>query len=99
YINANLPHHLANKGTSNRMHLVVDCTVNNWLRDFFQNDFIQKDEIGDAEVMIRDRITIEKTITELRRQTNQVAHDIADKLERQLGEAALSFGAATNHAV
>lgn len=33
YMNFNLPHHVANKGRSDRVHLVLDCTVNDWLRN------------------------------------------------------------------
>jgi hypothetical protein len=32
YINFNLPHRVANRGTTDRVHLVVDCAVNDWLR-------------------------------------------------------------------
>jgi hypothetical protein len=33
YHNFNLPHHIANRGQSDRIHLVVDCVVNDWLRE------------------------------------------------------------------
>jgi aspartyl/asparaginyl beta-hydroxylase (cupin superfamily) len=33
YLNFNLPHRVANRGTSDRIHLVVDCVVNDWLRE------------------------------------------------------------------
>ncbi len=33
YLNFNLPHRVANRGTSDRIHLVVDCIVNDWLRE------------------------------------------------------------------
>lgn len=32
YINANLPHKVENRGEANRVHLVVDCVVDDWLR-------------------------------------------------------------------
>lgn len=35
YINANLAHHVVNRGTEDRIHLVVDCRVDNWLRARF----------------------------------------------------------------
>jgi hypothetical protein len=34
YINFNLPHRVVNRGTTPRIHLVVDCEVNDWLRAF-----------------------------------------------------------------
>lgn len=33
YLNFNLPHRVANYGTVDRVHLVLDCTVNAWLRN------------------------------------------------------------------
>lgn len=33
YLNVNQPHRVANRGATDRIHLVVDCVVNDWLRD------------------------------------------------------------------
>ncbi len=33
YLNVNLPHRVANRGTTDRIHLVIDCVVNDWLRE------------------------------------------------------------------
>lgn len=33
YINVNQPHAVANRGVTDRIHLVVDCVVNDWLRE------------------------------------------------------------------
>jgi len=30
-----LPHWIENRGSSDRIHLVIDCEVNEWLREFF----------------------------------------------------------------
>lgn len=35
YVNFNLPHRVLNLGETERVHLVIDCTVNDWLRDKF----------------------------------------------------------------
>jgi Aspartyl/Asparaginyl beta-hydroxylase/Nif11 domain len=35
YLNLNLPHRVANRGAVDRVHLVVDCVVNDWLRSLF----------------------------------------------------------------
>jgi quercetin dioxygenase-like cupin family protein len=32
YLNFNLPHRVENNGATDRIHLVVDCVVNDWLR-------------------------------------------------------------------
>src|SRR5690348_3878731 len=33
YLDLNLPHRVANRGTTDRIHLVVDCILNDWLRE------------------------------------------------------------------
>lgn len=33
YLNVNEPHRVANRGAADRIHLVVDCVLNDWLRD------------------------------------------------------------------
>jgi GNAT superfamily N-acetyltransferase len=33
YVNVNQPHRVANRGATDRIHLVIDCVVNDWLRD------------------------------------------------------------------
>lgn len=35
YTNVNLPHSVENSGTIDRVHLVIDCQVDDWLRDVF----------------------------------------------------------------
>jgi len=89
YINANLPHRLANKGSGNRIHLVVDCKVNHWLSQEF-NQAIAKTELKDKEIFLRDRHTILQTINELRRQPDSRANELANELERQLNETDLT---------
>ena len=32
YLNFNLPHRVENRGATDRVHLVIDCVVNDWLR-------------------------------------------------------------------
>ncbi len=33
YLNVNHPHRVANRGATDRIHLVIDCVVNDWLRE------------------------------------------------------------------
>lgn len=33
YLNFNLPHRVANRGTTDRIHLVLDCVLNDWLKN------------------------------------------------------------------
>ncbi len=36
YLNVNLPHRVANRSSTDRVHLILDCVVNDWMRIFFQ---------------------------------------------------------------
>ena len=38
YINFNLPHRIHNRGTTDRVHLVIDCVLNDWLRAMFPRE-------------------------------------------------------------
>jgi hypothetical protein len=35
YVNVNLPHRVNNRGAADRIHLVIDVEVNDWVRDLF----------------------------------------------------------------
>jgi hypothetical protein len=35
YVNVNLPHRVSNRGSSDRIHLVIDAEVNDWVRHVF----------------------------------------------------------------
>ena len=37
YTNVNLPHSVENRSATDRIHLVIDCQVNAWLRELFAN--------------------------------------------------------------
>lgn len=41
YLNVNRPHRVANRGPTDRVHLVVDCVVNNWLRDMLMSSALR----------------------------------------------------------
>jgi hypothetical protein len=37
YLNFNLKHSIENRGITDRVHLVMDCTVNDWLKNLFNS--------------------------------------------------------------
>lgn len=37
YLNFNLKHSVANRGANDRIHLVIDCILNEWLDSYFTN--------------------------------------------------------------
>jgi len=79
YINANLPHRVSNLGPADRIHLVMDCVVNNWLKSVFE-----KGEQYFAEVNTSNETR--KIIQELRLQNTEVSNRLANELENQLNE-------------
>lgn len=40
YLNFSLPHSVVNGGTTDRVHLVIDCVVNDWLRAEFERQAV-----------------------------------------------------------
>src|SRR5205085_10556644 len=38
YLNFSLPHRVDNRGVTDRIHLVIDCQVNDWLRELIESD-------------------------------------------------------------
>jgi hypothetical protein len=80
YINANLPHRVANHGPSDRIHLVIDCVVNDWLQQLFEQ--AQKNYVAEE----RKAGELLKMIFELRLQNTAVTNRLADELEHSLLE-------------
>lgn len=78
YINANLVHRVSNRGTTDRIHLVVDCLVNDWLRDLFDRaDKQTKNKEIDAEKQ-------KQVISALRLQNTPTSIQLADQMEKEL---------------
>ena len=80
YLNANLPHRVSNPGTADRIHLVVDFEVNDWLTEL----------INSAEQISRgedpDDLQAFEIIAQLRRQNNEASNSHADEWEKRLME-------------
>lgn len=79
YINANLTHQVSNNGNTDRVHLVIDCFVNDWLRALFS----QADQYTKADTI--DMEKQKQVIAALRLQNTAAATQLADQLERELG--------------
>ncbi|HYE55262.1 MAG TPA: aspartyl/asparaginyl beta-hydroxylase domain-containing protein [Chitinophagaceae bacterium] len=78
YINANLPHRVSNHGNTNRIHLVVDCKVNDWLAAQFE---LAEKKYVPVE---KQQHQLMQVIRELRSQQTEVATALADQLEKTL---------------
>ncbi len=80
YMNLNLPHALHNKSSSDRIHLVIDARVNDWVTAFFSSAEIKnKKEIADVP-----KHSVEETvqiIANLRSMNTTVSNQLADDME------------------
>ncbi|MCH5684099.1 aspartyl/asparaginyl beta-hydroxylase domain-containing protein [Niabella sp. W65] len=73
YINANLTHHVSNNGKTDRVHLVIDCLVNEWLRELFSRAVKHtKADIVDVErqKQIVEALRLQNTPLQRSSQTN-----------------------------
>ncbi|WCT10348.1 aspartyl/asparaginyl beta-hydroxylase domain-containing protein [Mucilaginibacter jinjuensis] len=85
YINANLPHRVANYGNTDRIHLVVDCQVNDWLKLVFEK--------GEKEFFTDDKVPVDNSlamIEALRLMNTETSLRIADELELKLKEKSIA---------
>jgi len=76
YINANLKHRVANNGNTDRIHLVIDCKVNQWLEGIFKNAEKYSAQEDD------DTATRKLMIEALRKMGTETALALADKMEK-----------------
>jgi hypothetical protein len=78
YINANLTHRVANQGDTDRIHLVVDCGVNDWLRERFASAEVSHSEVRREPQEIRQMIEL------LRAMNTPASRAIIAQLEQEL---------------
>jgi aspartyl/asparaginyl beta-hydroxylase len=79
YVNVNLPHRVQNEGETDRIHLVVDLVVNDWVRELF-GKALYSNIVADTV----DPVELRAMITELRIQNTVTSHALADQLEGQI---------------
>lgn len=78
YINANMPHRVANYGSTDRIHLVVDCRVNDWLNNVFASS--EKTVFEEPE----NHAQTLQIIQALRDQQTETANKLANDMEAEL---------------
>jgi hypothetical protein len=84
YLNFNLPHRIVNNSKINRIHLVIDALVNEWLTAVFNDPAITiKKETEDLSGSY-DEATRNNMIKLLREMNTTVSLQMADDLEKAL---------------
>lgn len=82
YIDASLPHWLANHGEADRVHLVLDCIVNDWLRGLLDQAGYAPRPLDFFEVRGIRRSDLDQVIRALRDMGSPVSLQHADELEQ-----------------
>lgn len=85
YMNANYPHQVENNSQYDRVHLVVDCIVNDWLKDLFTHSGYQtirtEPKYGARGI---DDDNIHQVISELEQLNTTTSMELAARLREQL---------------
>ncbi len=81
YINASLPHRLANPSPVHRVHLVIDCMVNDWLRGWFEREDLPVKSIKDTSHA--QQVLQKQVIANLRASGDPDRIRLADEMESQ----------------
>ena len=86
YLNLSLKHSVRNEGDCDRVHLVIDCKVNDWIKKLFtENESVQK-EIDVEKLNVHHTDDKIKIITELRILNTPTSLKLASKMENELNE-------------
>lgn len=84
YMNFNLLHSIRNNSPVNRVHLVIDATVNDWVTSLFNSpDIAVKKETADLS-NVYDTETKKQMIRSFREMNTPVSNQMADELENEM---------------
>lgn len=78
YMNFNLPHSVNNKSKTDRIHLVIDAKVNDWVENLFTLKALNKKEMEEPRY---DEKTKNMIIARLRELNTDTANQLADEME------------------
>ena len=82
YMNFNLLHSIRNNSNINRIHLVIDAVVNDWVRDQFATAAFKKEIADTPQYSPEVQLQI---IAQLRLMNTAVSQAMADEMERETG--------------
>ena len=81
YMNFNLPHYIINNSKEERIHLVIDALVNDWVKELFEQKAVIKKEIENPGY---DNDTKQSIIAQLRLLNTETGNRLADEMEASL---------------
>jgi mannose-6-phosphate isomerase-like protein (cupin superfamily) len=83
YMNFNLPHSLHNQSKKDRVHLVIDAVVNDWVIKLFESSAVLNKK-GIADIPKHTQQEQTEMIAHLRSMNTDTAHKLADEIENNL---------------
>lgn len=100
YVNVNLPHRVRNAGATDRIHLVIDCIVNDWLIALFAEGQGFAQVRAEAAVCAQSSVPVEQRLAALRPcvwrdgplQARLFETEDADLFVREVSAAAAELG-------
>ena len=84
YLNFNLPHRISNNSNIDRIHLVIDATVNDWVHSLFSDPAIRNKKEIEEPVVTYDEETKKLMIIRFREMNTETSNRMADELEEEL---------------
>jgi aspartyl/asparaginyl beta-hydroxylase (cupin superfamily) len=84
YLDLTLEHSVENRSQADRIHLVMDVKVNDWLKQLFVNDNLLKKEIEEIKAPSYNRREQIMIIEQLRTLNTKTSLELADKMEKEL---------------
>lgn len=83
YLNLSLPHRVHNTGKEDRIHLVVDCSVNDWVRQLLSEEETERKDIDEMPPLVMRNEDKAKIIAELRQMNTPAALQLLSQLEAE----------------
>lgn len=84
YLNLSRKHGVKNCGDTDRVHLVIDCMVNDWVKKLFAENALMQNYIDEKKDMNVDKETKQRIINELRHQNTPTSLQLALALEKEI---------------
>lgn len=81
YMNVNLQHRISNLSNINRIHLVIDALVNDWVKEVFSSPSVAVRKDVEDTSGIYDEATRKKMIELFREMNTDISNRMADELE------------------
>lgn len=78
YMDFNLPHRIKNNSNIDRIHLVIDAKVNDWVKELFSQPGLLKKEMAEP---VMEEATRRQVIAQLRHLGTDTANRLADEME------------------